>query len=194
MDRFFDMANLEGSTTRLRHSLIQKRASVLERWANLILETYPADASRWIRQGKDRFMNPVGYTMTNEIEALYDGLLQGMAPDQFSVHLERILQIRSVQDVSPSQAVAIIPLLKKAIREEIKRSGMEDPQVMDEWFDLESNIDLLSLKAFDLYTKCREKIHEIRLKEVKEQRDRAFQLLERTNSKRKYRDPETSSG
>jgi len=170
---------------RLRHSLIQKRASVLERWANLILETYPADASRWIRQGKDRFMNPVGYTMTNEIEALYDGLLQGMATDQLSVHLERILQIRSVQDVSPSQAVAIIPLLKKAIREEIKRSGMEDSQVMDEWFDLESNIDLLSFKAFDLYTKYREKIHEIRINEIKRERDRAFQLLERTNSKAK---------
>ena len=169
----------------LRHSLIQKRASVLERWADLILETYPADASRWIRQGKDRFLNPVGYTMTTETEALYDGLLQGMATDQFSVHLERILQIRSVQDVSPSQAVAIIPLLKKAIREEIKRNSMEDPEIMDEWFDLESNIDLLSFKAFDLYTNYREKIYEIRLKEVKEQRDRAFQLLERTNSKKK---------
>ena len=169
----------------LRHSLIQKRASVLERWADLILETYPADASRWIRQGKDRFMNPVGHTMTNETEALYDGLLQGMAMDQFSVHLERILQIRSVQDVSPSQAVAVVPLLKKAIREEIKRSGMEGPEVMAEWFDLESNIDLLSFKAFDLYTNYREKIYEIRLKEVKEQRDRAFQLLERTNSKKK---------
>jgi hypothetical protein len=179
---------------RLKHSLMQKRASVLKRWANLILEFYPDDASGWICQGKDRFMNPVGYTMANEIEALYDGLLQGMATDQFSVHLDRILQIRSVQDVSPSQAVAIIPLLKKAIREEIKRSGTENHEVMDEWFDLDSKIDLLSLKAFDFYTKYREKIHEIRLKELKEQRDRAFQILEKTNSRRKYRDPETSSG
>jgi hypothetical protein len=169
----------------LKQSLIEKKKSILERWFHLILETYPEEIAKLIGKERDRFVNPVGVTLSEGMEVLYEGLLQGVEADRLSSPLGKILQIRSVQDFSPSQAVAIIPLLKKAIREEIKRSGMENPQVMDEWFDLESNIDLLSFKAFDLYTKYREKIHEIRLKEVKEQRDRAFQLLERTNSKAK---------
>ena len=67
----------------------------------------------------------------------------------------------------------------------MKGNKIEMNGMIEEWFDLESRIDLLSLMAFDLYTTYRERIHEIRLKEVKEQRDRAFQLLERTNSKGK---------
>ena len=44
----------------------------------------------------------------------------------------------------------------------------------------ESGIDQLSLRAFDLYTKCREKIHEIRIREMKNQKDRAFKLMARS--------------
>jgi hypothetical protein len=103
-----------------------------------------------------------------------------MDADQLARHLEKIIQIRSIQDFSPSQAVVIIPLLKKTLREEIKRSGIEIDQVMEEWFDLESRIDQLSLVAFDIYTKYREKIYEIRINEIKKEKEKAFKLLERT--------------
>jgi hypothetical protein len=160
---------------------IEKRSSILERWLHLILETYPADTSGFMGREKDRFVNPVGYTIAREIEALYDGLLQGEESDQFSAPLEKILQIRSVQDFSPSRAVAIIPLLKKAIREEIERSGIENDKGVEEWLDLDTRIDRLSLIAFDIYTKYRERIHDIRISEMKKERDRAFRLLERTH-------------
>ncbi len=136
----------------------------------------------------------MGVTLSEGMEALYEGLLQGVEADQLSSPLGKILQIRSVQDFSPSQAVVIVSLLKKALQEEMKGNKIEMNGMIEEWFDLESRIDQLSLMAFDIYTTYRERIHEIRLKEVKEQRDRAFQLLERTNSNRKYRDPETNSG
>ena len=67
----------------------------------------------------------------------------------------------------------------------MKGNKIEMNGMIEEWFDLESRIDQLSLMSFDIYTTYRERIHEIRLKEVKEQRDRAFQLLEKTNSKEK---------
>lgn len=169
----------------LKQLLTQKRLPILERWLHLILESYPAETSISMGQNKDRFTNPVGYVLTHEIEGLYDGLLQRLETDQFSIHLEKILQVRSVQDFSPSQAVVIVSLLKKALQEEMKGNKIEMNGMIEEWFDLESRIDRLSLMSFDLYTTYRERIHEIRLKEVKEQRDRAFQLLERTNSKRK---------
>ncbi len=91
-----------------------------------------------------------------------------MEADQLSSPLEKIIQIRSVQDFSPSQAVAIVSLLKKAVQEEMKGNKIEMNGMMEEWFDLESRIDQLSLRAFDIYTTYRERIHEIRIKEVKE--------------------------
>jgi len=160
--------------------LLKHKGTVLDKWFHLILETYPADTSKFMRQEKDRFVNPVGHTLIESTEALYEGLLQGMDADQLARHLEKIIQIRSIQDFSPSQAVVIIPLLKKTLREEIKRSGIEIDQVMEEWFDLESRIDQLSLVAFDIYTKYREKIYEIRINEIKKEKEKAFKLLERT--------------
>lgn len=79
----------------------------------------------------------------------------------------------------------IVPLLKKAIQEEMKGNKIEMNGRIEEWFDLESRIDQLSLMAFDIYTTYRERVHEIRINEIKRERDRAFQLLERTNSKAK---------
>ena len=178
----------------LKQSLIEMKTSILERWSHLILETYPEESAQLIGKERDRFVNPVGVTLSEGMEALYEGLLQGVETDQLSGPLGKILQIRSVQDFSPSRAVVIVSLLKKTLQEEMKGNKIEMNGMIEEWFDLESRIDQLSLMAFDIYTTYRERIHEIRLKEVKEQRDRAFQLLERTNSKAKYRDPETSSG
>jgi hypothetical protein len=169
----------------LKHLLIQKRLSILERWLRLIYETYPADTFKSMGQGKERFTNPVGYVFTHEIEALYDGLLQGQRTDQFSGPVEKILKIRSVQDFSPSQAVAIIPLLKKAIREEMRGSGIDLHPMLHEWFEFEARIDHLSLLAFDIYSKYRERINEIRLNEVKKERDRTLRILERTNPRQK---------
>ena len=160
--------------------LLKNKGAVLDKWFHLILGTYPADTSKFMRQEKDRFANPVGHTITESTEALYEGLLQGMEADQLAGHLEKIIQIRSIQDFSASQTVVIIPFLKKALREEMKRSGIEITQVMEEWFDLESRIDQLSLVAFDIYTKYREKIYEIRINEIKKEKEKAFKLLERT--------------
>jgi hypothetical protein len=168
-----------------KQSLIEKRKSILERWFHLILGTYPEESAKLIGKERDRFANPVGATLSEGMEALYEGLLQGVEADQLSGPLGKILQIRSVQDFSPSQAVVIVSLLKKTLQQEIKGNKIEMNGMIEEWFDLESRIDRLSLMAFDIYTTHRERIHEIRLKEVKEQRDRAFQLLERANSKLK---------
>ena len=172
----------------LKQSLIEKKKSILERWFHLILETYPPETSKFIRKEKDRFVNPVGVTLSEGMETIYEGLLKETEAEQLTGPLEKIIQIRSVQDFSPSQAVAIVSLLKRAVQEEMKESKVEmngmNGMIM-EWFDLESRIDQLTLMAFDIYTKYRERVYEIRINEIKKERDRVFKLLERTNSKAK---------
>lgn len=160
--------------------LSQKKVAILERWFQLILETYPADTSRFLKQEKDRFLNPVGYTISQEIEALYEGLLQEINPDKVITCLDNIIRIRAIQDFPPSQAIAFIFLLKKAIREKLA-SELRENQLFEQLLKIESRIDELTLLAFDVYMRCREKVYEIRVKEAKAERERVLKLLGRAN-------------
>jgi hypothetical protein len=164
----------------LKNLLLQKKASILERWFDLILETYPAGTSKALKREKDRFVNPVGHTISREITTLYDGLMQGMSTDHLSSSLNNIIKIRSVQDFPPSQAIGFIFLFKRAIREVLER-WIQEKQVLGEWLEFQSRIDQLALLAFDIYMECREKICEIRVNEAKADREMAFRLLERMN-------------
>jgi len=168
--------------TALEHFLSQNKGTIVERWHRLILETYPPNTSMFLKRERDRFVNPVGYTISREIGILYDELLTGMNLDRLTTSLENILKIRSVQDFSPSEGIAFIPLLKKAIREELE-GKFSSHRIFEEWAELESKIDTVALLAFDIYMRCREKIHQIKINEVKGERERIFKLLERTRGK-----------
>lgn len=168
---------LEWIPMKLHDLLTQKRSKILNRWLDLVLDNYPTDTKRFLKKRKDQFANPVGYTISKEIENLYKELLQGLDPERVSPILDRIIRIRAVQDCSPSQATAFIFLLKKVIREkletEVQKSGLSD-----ELSIFESRIDDLALLTFDIYMKCREKIYEIRVNEMKNQ---VYRLLQRAN-------------
>lgn len=164
----------------MEHFLAQNRAAILERWNHLIVETYPPNTSRFLRRERDRFINPVGYTISREIGVLYEELLGEMDVDRISGSLENIMKIRSVQDFSPSEGVVFVLLLKKTIREKLG-SEISDVRIFEEWSTLESKIDTLALLAFDIYMKCREKIFEIKVNEVKGETQRILRLLERTS-------------
>jgi len=170
----------------LEQLLSQKKAVILDKWRQLILESYPADASRFIKQEKDRFINPVGYTISSEIEAIYDELLQEMNSDKLAACLDKIIRIRSVQDFPPSQTIAFTFLLKKAIRDELV-SEIAERRTLEGLLEFESRIDRIVLLALDIYMKCREKVHHIRINEMKNEKERALKVLERISST--YREP-----
>ena len=164
----------------LENLLSEKRAAILERWFHFILDTYPADTSRIFKRDKDRFTNPVGYTISRETKTLYDELLHDMNPEKIATCLDNIIRIRSVQDFPPSQAIAFIFLLKKVVREELA-SEIEERQAFEQLSEFESRIDKLALLALDIYVQCREKVHQIVVDEVRTEREMALRLLERAS-------------
>jgi hypothetical protein len=159
---------------KLTKLLAQKKAPIVERWLELIFETYADDAQRFLTKQKDRFANPVGTTISKEIENLYDELIEGLEPDRVSPLLDRIIRIRAIQDFSPSQAVNFIFLLKKAIKEENSQEILED-RLSEDLAIIESRIDDLVLLAFDIYMNCREKLYDIQANEAKNQVSRLLQ-------------------
>ena len=146
--------------------LSQKKAAILDRWLNMIYESYPPETAIFLRKEKNRFDNPAGYRISEGLEGLYGALLQEMERDQVLTCLDEIIRIRALQNFTPSQALAFIFLLKIVIREELAGEILKE-NLAAEILDLESRIDGLALLGFDVYTKRREKIYEIKADEAK---------------------------
>jgi hypothetical protein len=150
----------------LESLLLQRSSSVLDKWFDAVLGTYPPDTKRFLKKQKDQFANPVGTTLFKEMESLYRELLRGVDLESSSAILDRIIRIRAVQDFSPSQAVGFLFSLKDIIRSEI-HSEMQKHDLDGELTELDSRIDGLALLAFDIYMQCKEKVFEIRVKEAR---------------------------
>jgi hypothetical protein len=157
----------------LKNLLLQKRSPIVKKWCDVILCTYPEQSRTFLKKQKDRFANPVGRTIFEGIESIYDELLQEADADKISLFLDNIVRVRAVQDFSPSQAVGFVFGLKKVIREELKSEILKEG-ISEEWTAFESRIDGLALLCFDIYTACRQKISDIRVDEV---RRRSSKLL-----------------
>jgi hypothetical protein len=165
----------------LQSLLLENKAAVLERWCNLVFDTYPADGARFFKQEKDKFANPVGSTILEGTAAIYAELTGGKNVNILTNSLDSIIRIRAVQDFSPSGALAFIPLIKRAIREELD-AEIKKNALFEELSKFESGIDDLMLLGTDIFVICREQISEIRYKEVSAQRDMAVKFLAGTDS------------
>jgi len=177
----------------LESLLSQNKHTILKRWFDLILETYPADTAVLMRRDRNQFTNPVGSTISREIEVLFKQLCEGIQNRERRASLDAILKIRSVQNFSPSKAVGFIFLLKKAI-EETLRSEIDREQNNEAWRAFQSRIDDLVLQAFDAYMDCREKICQIRVNQAKSEKEMALRMMERmTPSKEKGKKEENES-
>ena len=64
----------------------------------------------------------------------------------------------------------------KKIAAEVQTEAGEAPQARDDMSAFDAKVDELGLLAFDVYSRCRENLFEVRMKEVK---DRTYRLLQR---------------
>jgi hypothetical protein len=162
---------------KLSELLAKRKSGILDRCLNLLLDTYPHDSVTLLKNQRDPFANPVGSTFRRELEAVLDGLAASVNLESLTPSLDAIVRIRAVQDFRPSEALAFMARLKKAIREELQEEQMGG-QALDDLGGLESRIDELTLAAFDLYMACREKIAEIRVGEARAERDRLVRVIQ----------------
>lgn len=166
----------------LTNLLVQNKAAILQRWLNLIVESYPAEASPFLKEA-NRFTNPAGYVICEETARLLEELLKAQGNSgAICASLENIMRIRAVQDFSPEEAMGFIFLLKRAIIEEVGEEIGKGP-IFREWLDFEHRIDEVACASAGTYLKCRERIYELKLNEVKAERDGVFNLLGRIHDK-----------
>ena len=158
-----------------KNKLLEKKSAILKKWFDAVAETYPENTASFLKKQKAQFTNPVGYTLAEGLEGLFNALLQGVIPDAVSTFLDGIVRIRAIQDFTPSEAVAFVFHLKKIARQELGNAFLQQPGMTEELAAFDSAIDDLALFSFDIYMKCREKIYELKANEA---RNMTFRLLQ----------------
>ena len=159
----------------IQQLLEKNKSSIIKKWFDLVVDTYPPETSNFLRKEKDPFHNPVGKTTVECLETLFDHLLDKADEQSLISHLDPIIRIRSVQDFSPSKAIGFIFFLKTIIRNEFKnnKSGSVD---IHELSAIDFKIDGLILMAFDVYARCKETFYQIK---ANEEKNRFFKAFER---------------
>ena len=160
----------------LKELLIEKKDSIISKWFNNLCQEYPNKTVEHLKSNKSQFANPVGHNLHQGLNGIFDQVLEDVDAEEFHLNLDKIIRIKAVQDFSPSQAVAFIFILKKLIKDEL-HSKLGKEVTYKDLAVIEQRIDNIALIAFNVYTRCREAIYQLRIDEVKKR----CSILERVN-------------
>ncbi len=149
--------------------------TIVNKWFDSVVRTYPADTARFLKKQKDPFANPVGRTTFNGVEGMYDQLRGEMDDEAIVSFLDPIIRIRAVQGFTPSKAAGFVFSLKSIIRETIG-GQLREKEDLEGLMALEARIDRLGLLAVDIFMGCREKIYQLKANEI---RNRVFSAFHR---------------
>jgi hypothetical protein len=158
--------------------LAKKRSALLNRWFQVVLDSYPEETAQFLKTQKDPFANPVGRTIRDGLGGVLDLLLENKDVLDATPFLDDIIRVRAIQDFSPSQALVFVFQLKGVIRDTLA-PDMEEGELSRQLLEFEPRIDRLGLLAFDIFTNCRAQLHAIRVKEAEQ---RAGKYFERANA------------
>lgn len=155
----------------LQTLLSSRKKDILKKWQEKIFLLYPADSKKFLTSVTNQFANPVGYSIKEKTESLFDELVNEGELNQVKVEssLDEIIKILAIQDFSPSQAVAFIYLLKDVITDELINSPEHFKNMFIDVVSFYSKIDKAALTAFGIYSNCREKLYEIKVESAKNQ-------------------------
>ncbi len=148
--------------------LKDKQQKLVGKWVDAVLYTYPADSVKFFKNTKDSFANPAGNTIKRSIGLLYAQVIRTkMDPKAVAEAMDPIVRLRAVQEFTPADALSFILQIKQFIKKELGENR-QDKNIEVYLKVIESNVDKLILIAFDIYTKCREKIYLLRINQAKE--------------------------
>ncbi len=167
----------------LRQALAAKKDAVSARWVEMVHKGYPFATVGFLRTQANPFVNPVGHRTKEAADAIMPVLLAtekdvpALLP-ALDEALEEFMRVRSIQEISPEEAVGVIDGLKNVLRAELAPE-LEKYNLYKELLDIELRVDAIGLMAFGIYTRCREKIYAMRVEEVKRANSQVIRRAER---------------
>ncbi len=159
----------------LNELLEKNKSKIIDKWIQVVQDSYPAETALFLKAKNDPFANPVGNTISTGLTDLFELLSNKTIPDSAESVLDPVLRIRAVQSFTPSQATDFLFSLKIIIKEILGGELFKDKHNMAEWLEIEAKIDQLIKTGFDIYMKCVIKLYEIKSTEMKKRTFSAFQ-------------------
>jgi hypothetical protein len=151
----------------------EARERLASAWLARVLETYAPQTTVFYGRGNDPFANPVGHTLTTQLRVIADGLCAGeisletpLAPAILEA-VEAVVRIRAVQGLPPGRAVDFVYALRPILHELAGEGSLSQAPDLAALGALDATVDALALAAFEAYVRCRDRIHELRVDEVK---------------------------
>ncbi|MCX7735249.1 MAG: RsbRD N-terminal domain-containing protein [Candidatus Kapabacteria bacterium] len=152
----------------INKSLENSKELILNEWINSVFDSYPIESGKFLKNGKNRFSNPVGYNLAKELENLLDLIFVNQVNDKEKIRqsLESFLKIRVVQDFEPSVTINFFLNLKKIIYSKLD-SQVYQANDLNKLLSLFEQIDSIALEAVDIFVLLKSKIFEIKANELK---------------------------
>ena len=148
----------------LKDLLAEKKAIILQRWFERILEDYPPETQAFFRENQSLYSNPIGFTLRRGMEGIIERILLPATVEGARAILVPVMKVRAVENLPPSLGGKFILPLREVISEILREARREDP-LGQEWLDLNSRITQLALLGMNLYSECREKVDQLRIRE-----------------------------
>jgi hypothetical protein len=162
--------------------LKERTDTIVERWVEATLSSYPSEASALFQKRQDPFANPIGDSVRKGTRGVLQTILGGMDQKALRFHLDEIVRVRAVQDMSPSQALSFVFSLRSILRDVLPELDT-DPGLRRELPELEEKIDTVALTAFEVYAERREEVSQLRINEVKRQVAWVFEKMNQRDAK-----------
>jgi hypothetical protein len=148
--------------------LQERRDAIVQRWQEAVLSAYPADAAALFRSQQDPFANPLGHSVREGTRGVFQTILDGMDREKLRAHLDQLIRIRAVQQLTPTEALSFVFSLRSIVREVIPEAEA-DTRHRDGLTSFDGKVDGVAMAAFEVYAAMREEVSQLRVNEVKRQ-------------------------
>ncbi len=146
--------------------LQEHKRAILEAWFQSLINIYPAERRDFLRRKEETFTNAIGSSIYEALAKLLGEIIEDKNLGRIEDSLRELIHLRAVEDFSPGQAISFLPTLRQIIKEELRSANLINAY-QKEYDHLVNLIDELTMRAFDIYMGCREKIFNLKVKELK---------------------------
>ena len=146
--------------------LEERKDTIVDRWVDEVLAAYPSESAALFQAQRDPFANPLGHSVREGTRGIFQAILEGSDQEALRNHLDGIVRIRAVQQLTPAEALSFVFSLRSIVRDVVPEA---DVSFREDLTELDGKIDEVALAAFEVYATRREEVSQLRINEVKRQ-------------------------
>ena len=145
---------------------------ILEKWLDRRLSLFSNQKQSLIKSQMNQFQNPIRHEIHEGLKMILENFDQ--ESEKFNEAVEQICRVMAIQEIPASKAISFFYELKEIVNNRRKKNNHS--LTSKEFSEFNTNVEKMTLKAFDCYCSHREKIYQLK---VDESKNKTFMLLKK---------------